>query len=137
MPGSAEIIREIDAGQKPIPPGYEIEEEEFFNPDGKTFTTVRYLVKKTADMSGEHVTSAHAFFTTQWGVSLTLDSIGADQFAQLTKQAYDNQTQLAILLDGVVVSAPGVHEGAIYGGNAQITGNFDETPARRSRAPRP
>jgi len=81
-------------------------------------------------MGGEHVTRANAFFTTQYGVSLTLDSVGTQQFADLTKQAYEQQTELAILLDGEVVCAPGVHEGAIYGGVAQITGNFDETQAR-------
>jgi SecD/SecF fusion protein len=129
-PGSAQIIRQIDAGTMPIPPGYEVKEEHETGPDGKVTTTGRFLVKKTADMSGEHVTRANAFFTTQYGVSLTLDSVGTEQFAELTKQAFDQQTELAILLDGEVVCAPGVHEGAIYGGVAQITGNFDETQAR-------
>jgi len=129
-PGSAQLIRQIDEGTIPIPPGYEIKEENQTGTDGKVTTVGRYLVKKTADMSGEHVTGAHAFFTTQYGVSLTLDSVGTQQFADLTKLAYDQQTELAILLDGVVKCAPGVREGPIYGGNAQITGNFDETEAR-------
>jgi len=135
LPGSEQLIREIDAGNKPIPPGFEIKEEKetTTGPDGKVTTEVagRFLVRKTTDMSGEHVIRAHAFFTTQYGVSLTLDSVGADQFAQLTKIANEKNTQLAILLDGVVVCAPGVSQpGGIYGGNAEITGHFDETQAR-------
>jgi len=129
-PGSAQLIKQIDAGTQPIPPGYEIKEEHQPDAKGNDMVVGRYLVKRTADMSGEHVTRANAFFTTQYGVSLTLDAVGTQQFAELTKQAYDQQTELAILLDGTVVCAPGVHEGAIYGGVAQITGNFDETQAR-------
>jgi SecD/SecF fusion protein len=130
-PGSAGLIRQIDSGEMPIPPGYEIKEGHEEQPDGKIKLVGRYLVKRTADISGEHVTSAHAFFTTEYGVSLSLDSVGADQFFQLTREANEENTQLAILLDGDVVCAPGVTQpGGIAGGNAQITGNFDELRAR-------
>ena len=133
-PGSEQLVRQIDAGTMPIPPGYEIktEKETTTGPDGKETTEVtgRFLVKKTADMSGEHVTSAHAFFTTQYGASLSLDSVGTQEFGELTKQAYEQQTQLAILLDGEVQCAPGVRDGPIYQGSAEITGHFDETQAR-------
>ena len=127
-PDSAQILREIDAGTAPIPPGYEIKEMKETGADGKE-TVTRYLVKRTADMSGEHVTGAHAFFSTTYGVSLTLDSIGTQQFGQLTDESYKESTPLAILLDGVVVCAPGARE-AIYTGSAEITGNFDEAEAR-------
>ena len=131
MPGSTQVIREIDAGTQPIPPGYEVREEHQTSPEGKVTTVGRFLVKKTADMSGEHVTRANAFFTTQYGVSLTLDSAGTNQFGALTKAANEQQTELAILLDGEVVCAPGVREaGGIWSGSAEITGNFDETQAR-------
>jgi SecD/SecF fusion protein len=130
-PGSAQIIKEIDAGTLPIPPGYEIKEETDKGPDGKVTSVERFLVKKTADMGGEHVIRANAFFTTQYGVSLTLDSEGTQQFGELTKAANEQGTELAILLDGEVVCAPGVsQQGGIWGGSAEITGNFDETQAR-------
>jgi SecD/SecF fusion protein len=138
-PDSAQLIRQHDAGQIPIPPGYTIVSGTTENgPDGKPEVGVdgkpipapRYLVRLTADMGGEHVTSAHAFFTTTYGVSLNLDSVGAQQFGDLTKQAYEQQTQLAILLDGVVECAPGVSSGPIYQGSAEITGNFNEQEAR-------
>jgi len=128
--GSEQIIKQIDAGTSPIPPGYEIKEEHQTGADGKVTTTGRFLVKKTADMNGEHVTRANAFFTTMYGVSLTLDSEGTKQFGNLTQAAYDQHTELAILLDGEVVCAPGVREGGIYTGSAEITGNFDEAQAR-------
>ena len=89
----------------------------------------RYLVKKTADMSGEHVTGAHAFFSTQYGVSLSLDSIGTQQFGDLTKASYEQGTPLAILLDGNVICAPVARE-PIYGGSAEITGDYTEAQAR-------
>jgi SecD/SecF fusion protein len=138
-PGSAELIRQIDAGETPIPPGYQIVSGTTENgpdglpevgTDGKPIPVPRYLVRRTADMGGEHVTAAHAFYTTTYGVSLSLDSIGATQFGDLTKQAYEQQTQLAILLDGVVECAPGVDKGPIYDGSAEITGNFTEQEAR-------
>jgi SecD/SecF fusion protein len=131
-PGSDELIKEIDAGRIPIPPGYEIKQQIGATaPDGKVTPGPRFLVKRTADMSGEHVTGAHAFFTTQYGVSLTLDSEGAQEFGRLTQSANEEGTELAILLDGVVQSAPGVTEkGGIWTGSAEITGNFDETEAR-------
>ena len=90
----------------------------------------RLLIKQKADLGGEHVTSAHAFFGNQgYGVSLNLDKSGATLFGDLTKQVYEEKSQLAIVLDGEVQSAPGVHDGPIYGGNAQITGQFDSKQA--------
>jgi SecD/SecF fusion protein len=128
-PGSDGLIRQIDAGAIPIPPGYEIKEERTTGPDGKVQVKGRYLVKRTADMNGEHVTGAHAFFSTQYGVSISLDSVGTQQFGELTRQSYEQQTPLAILLDGNVVCAPVARE-AIYTGGADITGDYDDASAR-------
>jgi SecD/SecF fusion protein len=127
-PDSPELIQEIDKGM-PTPPGYQVMAETETGPDGKETTVGRFLVKLTTDMSGEHVTAAHAFFTTQYGVSLRLDSAGAQLFYNLTKEAYENHTQIAILLDGKLICAPGVPDGPIGGGDAQITGNYDATSA--------
>jgi SecD/SecF fusion protein len=127
-PDSNQVIREIDTAQAPIPPGYEIKSQTETGVDGKPKTS-RYLVKLTSDMGGEHVTGAHAFYSTQYGVSITLDSVGAQQFGDLTKQSYEQQTPLAILLDGDVVCAPVARE-PIYQGSAEITGDYTETEAR-------
>lgn len=62
-----------------------------------------------------------------WIVSLQFKSQGARQFAQVTTEAFQAQAgtpqrQVAIVLDGMVVSAPSIDNGAITGGNAQIFG---------------
>jgi SecD/SecF fusion protein len=128
-PGSDQLIHQIDAGEIPIPPGYEIKDETTIGPDGKPKVMGRYLVKRTADMNGEHVTGAHAFFSTQYGVSISLDSVGTEQFGELTKESFEQQTPLAILLDGNVVCAPTARE-PIYTGSAEITGDYDDASAR-------
>jgi SecD/SecF fusion protein len=61
----------------------------------------------------------------QVGVNLSMNSEGARVWARMTTEAAnDNNRQVAILLDGRVVSAPRVN-GPIPGGNTEITGNFD------------
>jgi preprotein translocase subunit SecD len=65
-----------------------------------------------------------------WSVSMNFKKQGADQFYNVTKDAYaayqkdpsSPQRQVAIVLDGQVVSAPEITRGAIGGGNAQIDG---------------
>ena len=80
-------------------------------------------------MTGERVKSAYPFFNERgWGVSLNFDSEGGRQFADLTRAHVGEQ--LAIMLDGKVVSAPNLNE-AITGGSAQITGgSMGETECR-------
>jgi SecD/SecF fusion protein len=122
-PGSDRLLEQIAAGAAIIPPGYEIKtyKDDF---QGKPVER-KLLVKQKADLGGDHVTRAYAFFGTEgYGVSLTLDSEGGKKFGDLTKQVYDENSQLAIVLDGEVQSAPSCKNGAIYGGTAQITGHF-------------
>jgi len=129
-PNSAMVIEQIKAGQAMIDPNYQIVPYRLKNGKGEE-TVTEILVKKRPDMSGDHVTSAHAYFDQQgYGVALNLDSQGAELFGKLTKQVYETGGQLAILLDGEVQSAPGVTQGPIYGGRATITGSFTETEAR-------
>jgi SecD/SecF fusion protein len=127
-PDSAVLIAQIDKGEAILPPGFVIREETLSR-EGKE-TTDRLLVKKEADLTGEHVTRANAFFDQQgYGVSLTLDDTGAKQFFELTTQLAPHNGRLAILLDGKIQSAPSV-KNPIAGGQAQITGNFKEKEAR-------
>jgi preprotein translocase subunit SecD len=91
-----------------------------------------------AKVFGSDVTSAQAgvanqqqSLSGQWQVNLSLNGKGAAAFGALTEQMnsqYGNNgaptsplDQLAVVLDGVVVSAPQIDQGAITGGNAQIT----------------
>ncbi|QAY71128.1 protein translocase subunit SecD [Xylanimonas protaetiae] len=71
--------------------------------------------------------------TNEWGVNLTLDSTGAKQFAATTERlaAFGDgspQNQFAIVLDGLVVSAPGTNE-PIRDGRAMISGSFTRDSA--------
>jgi preprotein translocase subunit SecD len=103
------------------------------------------LVKYALDKSqvlGEMVTKATASLDPQsanaWQVNLSFNGEGAKKFSDLTSQMYTQYTsggqatsvldQFAIVLDGKVVSAPTVN-GLIPGGQAQITGTFDQKQA--------
>ena len=139
FPNSQVMLSQIDAGQAFVPPGYEIaqgeEETGDAAPPSKTGKAPeankikqRYLVKKKADMGGEHVVQANAINETEgWIVNLRFDSIGARQFDDIAAAHYHEP--LAILLDGKVISAP-VLQTRFFGGNARISGNFNDTTAR-------
>ena len=58
-------------------------------------------------------------------VSMQMNSQGAKVWETLTERAYTQQTNIAIVLDDIVYSAPGVTRGAISGGRSEITGDFD------------
>ena len=67
-----------------------------------------------------------------WQVNLSFDSTGTKQFADTTKALVNKaspENQFAIVLDGVVVSAP-VVQSEIPSGNAEITGNFSQSEAK-------
>jgi preprotein translocase subunit SecD len=92
-----------------------------------------YVLKKTPEMTGGSVANASAQIGLDernpgaWGVSLTMSPTGRSQFAKVTGDNVGRQ--LAIVLDGVVASAPSIN-GAIPGGNASITGSFDVEGAK-------
>jgi SecD/SecF fusion protein len=90
--------------------------------------TVDILVKRRPALTGETVTRAFAYFDQQgYGVSLELDAEGTKIFDEVARQ--NKGRQMAIILDGEVISAP-VLQSDHYGGRAQITGNFDDKEAR-------
>ena len=57
-------------------------------------------------------------------VSMQMDSRGARVWESMTGKAFKERSNIAIVLDDVVYSAPGVSNGAIAGGRSEITGNF-------------
>jgi SecD/SecF fusion protein len=127
-PDNGERLRAIDAGTEVIPPEYRIETHKVEEGEGKKPFDERLLVKKKADLGGDKVTGANAFYDQQgWGVNLSFDSEGAKKFGEITEANVGHR--FAIVLDGVIQSAPVIRT-AIYGGNAQITGNFTEQSAR-------
>ena len=67
-----------------------------------------------------------------WFVSLTFNGEGTKAFGALTNRVTTLASplnQVAIVLDGLVVSAPRINE-AIPSGNAQITGSFSQVEAQ-------
>lgn len=57
-------------------------------------------------------------------VTMQMDGTGAKTWEQMTGKAFQQNGFIAIVLDDIVYSAPGVTSGAISGGRSEITGNF-------------
>jgi len=81
----------------------------------------------TPPLSGGVVVDASQSFdaTNNPAVSMQMNSQGAKVWEVLTERAYRQQSNIAIVLDDIVYSAPGVSRGAISGGRSEITGDFD------------
>lgn len=85
------------------------------------------LVKNRADVDGTHVTQAFATYDAKgWIILCKFDSVGSKQFGELTGANIGQR--LAVVVDGVVVSAPQIND-AIFG-NCEISGTFTEESAR-------
>ena len=83
-----------------------------------------------AELTGKAVRTARAAFDAnsgQWRVDFELTSAGSPQFDALA--ARNQGRQVAIVLDGVVRSAPTIQTDK-FGGRGQITGNFGEREAK-------
>jgi SecD/SecF fusion protein len=57
-------------------------------------------------------------------VSMTMNTTGSRQWEQLTGISFEQKRPIAIVLDNLVYSAPIAHNGAISGGNTEISGDF-------------
>jgi len=87
------------------------------------------LLKKRTELSGKDVTMARITIDSQSNqpaVSLKFNNQGGRKFDRLTKE--NVKKRFAILLEGVVQSAPVIQE-RISGGTAQITGSFTTADA--------
>jgi preprotein translocase subunit SecD len=89
-----------------------------------------------AEVLGRQISKAAAGIDTQggnaWYVSLTFNNEGTAAFGALTSRVTslpEPTNQVAIVLDGLVVSSPRITE-AIPSGNAQITGSFTQLEAQ-------
>jgi SecD/SecF fusion protein len=63
-------------------------------------------------------------------VEMQMNGQGSKAWEVLTGKAYTQKSNIAIVLDNVVYSAPGVTNGAISGGRSQISGDFDITETK-------
>ena len=128
FPDNGERLRAIDEGKEVIPPEYRIEVYKMAAEANEKPREERLLVKKKADLGGDRVRESHAYYGNEgWTVQLKFDGEGAKQFGKITEQYKGHR--FAIVLDGVIQSAPVIRD-AIYGGDAIITGKFEEKEAR-------
>ena len=74
--------------------------------------------------------------STFWQVNLNFNGAGGKAFGVLTSQMYSQYGKtssplddLAVVLDGQVVSFPSINQGAILGGSADIFGSFNQAQA--------
>ncbi|KUO18560.1 protein translocase subunit SecD [Streptomyces dysideae] len=89
-----------------------------------------------AEVDGTDVEKAQAVINQTtgagWTVTMEFTNKGAKKFADITGKLAQNQqpqNQFAIVLDGEVVSDPSVSQ-ALTGGNAEISGNFNQESAQ-------
>lgn len=93
-------------------------------------TTALYALKGNRDnvppLGGSVVVDARQEYDnlSRVVVAMQMNGQGAKVWEQMTGNAYQNQSQIAIVLDDIVYSAPGVTSGPIAGGRSQISGNF-------------
>ena len=89
-----------------------------------TATSAPQVSLEYTGLTGRYITTAQVEYDGQTGrpmIGLVFNSEGADLFAKITKENIG--TQLAIMLDGQVISAPTI-QAEIIGGRAQITGQY-------------
>jgi SecD/SecF fusion protein len=122
----ASTSRAVQLARLQVPPGYQF----MWGPlEVKTDTGARYrnlyLIEDKPQMGGDRLTRAFVSYqttiVTQPIVSLEFDREGTAQFARVTTEHV--QKNLAIVLDGLVYSAPVIDQ-PIRNGAAIIKGNF-------------
>ncbi len=119
-PDNGQRLKAIDEGKDVIPPDYRIETYKLRKEGNEPARNERLLVKKKADLGGDHVTQAAPRYGNEgWEVQLKFDGEGTKKFGQITEANVNHR--FAIVLDGVIQSAP-VIKTAIYGGDAVISG---------------
>ncbi|MBB4942368.1 preprotein translocase subunit SecD [Streptosporangium album] len=95
--------------------------------------SAKYVLDKAA-VTGSSIDTANSGVdptTGEWLVQLSFKGQGPDQWSKVTTTAFNSQAprnQVAMVLDGVVISAPVIQE-PIPGGRAQISGNFTQVTA--------
>ena len=97
--------------------------------------TAKYILAP-AEVLGRQVTKASSVISTQnasgWYVTLDFNGEGTSKFGAMTTRLTSlpsPQNQAAIVLDGLVYSAPRINE-PINTGTAQITGSFSQVEAQ-------
>ncbi|WP_290697077.1 hypothetical protein [Lacinutrix sp.] len=88
--------------------------------------TIKSNRENKAVMSGSVIEKAQQKkdFANRPVVSITMNQEGALEWERLTEKAYNENRQIAMVINDVVFSAPGVSNGPIKGGRSEISGDF-------------
>ena len=123
----SELLQKALAGE--VPEGYQLLYNKEKDDRGILRDTQPLLVKSEPELTGRYIEDAYVGYDNSGfpDVTLKLNKEGAKIFEQVTAQNVNKR--LAIVLDGVVKSAPVIRE-RIGGGSAQITGRFSIEEAR-------
>jgi len=125
-PGEEEVILKQFAGK--IPADDEILFEKSVNRETGIVRKRPILVKKQTELTGDMLKEARVNLDKGVPyVSMAFNNVGAKRFEEVTTA--NVKKRLAIVLDGVVYSAP-VIKNPISGGNAMIEGNFSMQEAK-------
>jgi preprotein translocase subunit SecD len=143
--GEVPVSEEVPATTTPGPPGQppagtptavkttpreeDLPEREVVLPEIQKGEVVQRYRLGPAELTGKALKGAQAEFdpSGQWKVNFTLTGEGSQAFDELA--ARNLNKQVAIVLDGVVKSAPVIQE-ARFGGSGEITGDFTEREAK-------
>lgn len=106
------------------------------NPDKPLVTCdengVKYLLS-VAMIEGSVLSSADLAApdsqSVQYRVNLSFDGDGTKKFAEISQALFGTERQFAIVLDGLVISAPTMNA-PILDGNAEISGDFTQAEAQ-------
>lgn len=85
-----------------------------------------------ADATNGTTTTTTGASTNTWAVNLSFNDEGREKFKNVTSRLVnleDPRNRFAITLDGFVITAP-TTQAAITGGEAQITGSFDQVTSK-------
>lgn len=99
-------------------------------PDAQTDIVDLYIIKANRanepPLSGSVIVDAAQTYDQlgAFAVSMQMNGKGARIWEEMTGTAFKQQSNIAIVLDDVVYSAPGVSKGAISGGRSEISGQF-------------
>jgi SecD/SecF fusion protein len=108
------------------------QQPEYSNPKAEFKETIElYVIKSNKEgippISGGVINDARDTFDNlgKPSVEMAMDGYGSKLWEELTGKVYNQKNSIAIVLDDVVYSAPGVNDGAIAGGRSVINGDFN------------
>jgi preprotein translocase subunit SecD len=90
---------------------------------------------RISDATNSLVVNSSGVSTGAWGVNIVFDAQGTEEFADVTTRLYGYgagtsvRNQFAIVLDGLVITAPSTNA-IITDGKPQITGNFTQETSK-------